>query len=64
MEEQGNERISFSLFNSLNAHFYGLTYRNKVSQIRSVTREEALEFVEDNNAQNQAAITVENEFFF
>jgi chromosome segregation ATPase len=35
--------------------FYGITYRNKVSQIRSVTREEALEFVEDNEAQNQAA---------
>ena len=35
--------------------FYGITYRNKVSQIRSVTREEALEFVEDNDAQNQAA---------
>jgi chromosome segregation ATPase len=34
--------------------FYGITYRNKVSQIRSVTREEALEFVEDNDAQNQA----------
>jgi structural maintenance of chromosome 3 (chondroitin sulfate proteoglycan 6) len=35
--------------------FYGITYRNKVSQIRSVTREEALEFVEDNEAQHQAA---------
>ncbi|CAF3277864.1 unnamed protein product [Rotaria sp. Silwood2] len=35
--------------------FYGITYRNKVSQIRSVTRDEALEFVEDNDAQNQAA---------
>jgi hypothetical protein len=35
--------------------FYGITYRNKVSQIRSVTREEALEFVEDNDAQNQTA---------
>lgn len=34
--------------------FYGITYRNKVSQIRSVTRDEALEFVEDNDAQNQA----------
>ena len=33
--------------------FYGITYRNKVSQIRSVTREEALAFVEDNEAQNQ-----------
>ncbi|CAF0819204.1 unnamed protein product [Adineta ricciae] len=37
--------------------FYGITYRNKVSQIRSVTREEAMEFVEDNEAQNQAAQT-------
>ncbi|CAF3493954.1 unnamed protein product [Rotaria socialis] len=35
--------------------FYGITYRNKVSQIRSVTRDEALEFVEDNDAQNQVA---------
>ncbi|CAF4065614.1 unnamed protein product [Adineta steineri] len=35
--------------------FYGITYRNKVSQIRSVTRDEALEFVEDNDAQNQTA---------
>ncbi|CAF1287084.1 unnamed protein product [Rotaria sordida] len=33
--------------------FYGITYRNKVSQIRSVTHEEALEFVEDNEVQNQ-----------
>ncbi|CAF0914435.1 unnamed protein product [Adineta ricciae] len=38
--------------------FYGITYRNKVSQIRSVTREEALEFVEDNEAQNQAPLAV------
>jgi chromosome segregation ATPase len=37
--------------------FYGITYRNKVSQIRSVTREEALEFVEDNEVQNQVAPT-------
>jgi structural maintenance of chromosome 3 (chondroitin sulfate proteoglycan 6) len=39
--------------------FYGITYRNKVSQIRSVTRDEALEFVEDNEAQQaaQAATT-------
>ncbi|CAF3146533.1 unnamed protein product [Rotaria sp. Silwood2] len=35
--------------------FYGITYRNKVSQIRSVTRDEALEFVEDNEGQNQVA---------
>jgi structural maintenance of chromosome 3 (chondroitin sulfate proteoglycan 6) len=35
--------------------FYGITYRNKVSKIRSVTREEALEFVEDNEAQAAAA---------
>ena len=35
--------------------FYGITYRNKVSQIRSVTREEALEFVEDNEAHSEAA---------
>ncbi|CAF3556883.1 unnamed protein product [Rotaria sp. Silwood1] len=35
--------------------FYGITYRNKVSQIRSVTQEEALEFVEDNEIQNQVA---------
>ncbi|CAF0926173.1 unnamed protein product [Didymodactylos carnosus] len=27
--------------------FYGITYRNKVSHIRSVSREEALEFVDD-----------------
>ena len=40
--------------------FYGITYRNKVSQIRSVTRDEALEFVEDNDVQNPSCTSTTN----
>jgi len=42
--------------------FYGITYRNKVSQIRSVTRDEALDFVEENNEQanTNSTTTVDN----
>ncbi|CAF4418781.1 unnamed protein product, partial [Didymodactylos carnosus] len=35
--------------------FYGITYRNKVSHIRSVSRDEALEFVEDPDQNTQQA---------
>jgi len=34
--------------------FYGITYRNKVSHIRLVTREEAMDFVEEAEASAQA----------